>query len=129
MATLKEIIERVEKEKPDAFTNDVKAKWLAELEGKIALDCFQMSPLEAQTVRYSWPTDEKKELLIRFPNEEVYALYLEAMIDFHNGEPDRYQNTMERFNQAFLGFKQWLLMTFGDEPKQYLELFREEAAV
>lgn len=129
MATLKEIIDRVEKEKPDAFDCPTKANWLAELEGKIALDCFGMSPVEAQAVRYSWPQDEKKELLIRFPNEEVYALYLEAMIDFHNGEPDRYQNTMERFNKAFLGFKQWLLMTFDDEPKRYLEMFREEAAV
>lgn len=129
MATLKTIIERVEQEKPDAFTADVKARWLAELDGRIALDCFAMSPVEAQAVRYSWPQDEKKELLIRFPNEEIYALYLEAMIDFHNGEPDRYQNTMERFNQAFLGFKQWLRMTFDEEPKRYLEMFRKEAAV
>ena len=128
MATLKEIIERVEREKPDAFQSDVKARWLAELEGKIALDCFAMSHVEAKALRYSWPKDEKKELLISFPNEEIYVLYLEAMIDFHNGEPDRYQNAMERFNQAFLGFKQWLLMTFGDNPRRYLEMLQEEAA-
>lgn len=127
MATLKEIIERVENEKPDAFDSPTKANWLTELEGKIALDCFLMSPKEAQTVRYSWPKDENKVLLVRFPNEDIYALYLEAMIDFHNGEPDRYQNTMERFNQAFLGFKQWLRMTFDDNPQGYLEMFREEA--
>ena len=129
MATLKEILERAEQEKPDAFSNPVKARWLTELEGKIALDCFQMSPKEAQALRYSWPQDQNKVMLVRFPNEEIYALYLEAMIDFHNGEPDRYQNTMERFNQAFLGFKQWLLMTFEDNPMVYLEMFREEDAV
>ena len=128
MATLKEILERAEQEKPDAFSNPVKARWLTELEGKIALDCFHMSPKEAQTVLYGWPKDENKVLLVRFPNEEIYSLYLEAMIDFHNGEPDRYQNTMERFNQAFLGFKQWLLMTFDDNPQGYLEMFREEDA-
>lgn len=129
MATLKEILDRVEREKHDAFPGDVKARWVAELEGKIALDCFDMSPKEAQAVQYSWPNDQNKVLLIRFPNEEIYALYLEAMVDFYNGEPDRYQNTMERFNQAFLGFKQWLLMTFGDNPMGYLEMFREEDAV
>ena len=128
MATLKSIIERVEQEKQDGFDSAVKARWLAELDGKIALDCFAMSPVEARAVRYSWPKDEKKELLIRFPNEEIYALYLEAMIDFHNGEPDRYQNTMERFNQAFLSFKQWLLMTFDDNPRRYLEMFQEVTA-
>lgn len=126
MATLKEIIQRVENEKPDAFDSPTKANWLTELEGKIALDCFLMSPKEAQAVRYSWPKEQDKVLLVRFPNEEIYALYLEAMIDFHNGEPDRYQNTMERFNQAFLGFKQWLRMTFDDNPQGYLEMFREE---
>ena len=110
------------------FDSPTKARWLAELEGKIALDCFGMSHVEAQAVRYSWPKDEKKELLIRFPNEEIYALFLEAMIDFHNGEPDRYQNTMERFNEAFLSFKQWLLMTFDDNPKRHLEMFQEVTA-
>lgn len=128
MATIKGIIERVGKEKPDAFHSEVKTNWLAELDGQIALDCFAMSPLEAQKVRYCWPADGDKELLIRFPNEDIYTLYLEALIDFHNGEPDRYQNTMERFNQAFLGFKQWLRMTFDNNPKRYLEMFREEAA-
>lgn len=126
MATLKEIIQRVGNEKPDAFDSPTKANWLTELEGKIALDCFLMSPKEAQAVRYSWPKEQDKVLLVRFPNEEIYALYLEAMIDFHNGEPDRYQNTMERFNQAFLGFKQWLRMTFDDNPQGYLEMFRKE---
>lgn len=129
MATLKEILDRVEQEKPDAFSSDVKARWLTEVEGKIALDCFLMSPRDAQALRYRWPADQDAVLLVRFPNEEIYALYLEAMIDFHNGEPDRYQNTMERFNQAFLGFKQWLRMTFDDNPTGYLEMFREEEAV
>lgn len=128
MATLKEILDRVEQEKHDAYPSDVKTRWLTEVEGKIALDCFLMSPKDTQTLRYQWPQDQNKVLLVQFPNEEIYALYLEAMIDFHNGEPDRYQNTMERFNQAFLGFKQWLRMTFDNSPMGYLEQFREEEA-
>lgn len=51
-------------------------------------------------------TDEDldKELIAPFPYDSIYRNYIFALIDFNNGEADRYQATMSMFNSQYQEF-------------------------
>lgn len=46
------------------------------------------------------------------PHEKIYIYYLLAMMDFHNGEYDRYANTMEMFNRFYSAYCKWFTHHF-----------------
>ena len=58
-------------------------------------------------------TDMSDELIVDPPHDKLYAYYLEAMIDFHNGEADRYANTMQLFNDAWDDFVGYICYTYA----------------
>ena len=41
------------------------------------------------------------------PYDRLYLSYLYAMIDFANGEYNKYQNSMQMFNGEFSEFMRW----------------------
>lgn len=116
MATIQEIIDRVDEMKPNAFTEQRKLQWIEELDGKIALDVMLMSVEDAGQFRYSYPEDMDSEPLVRFPHDSIYELWLAAQIDFANGEYNKYQNTMEQYNAHYGAFVRWFAATY--EPAQ-----------
>lgn len=113
MATIREILGQVDSRKPNAFSDGDKVRWMAELDGKIAADVLLMSIEDIQQLRYSWPEDEKTELLVRFPHDDLYSLWLYARIDFENGEYSKYQNSMEMFNAVYKNFVRWFASTYN----------------
>ena len=52
------------------------------------------------------------ELAVRPPHDKLYAAYLTAMIDFANGEYNKYQNSMQLFNLAFGEYARWYADNF-----------------
>lgn len=50
---------------------------------------------------YNEDTDLQTELLVPAPYDEVYLRWMEAQIDYHNGEYDKYNNAIIMFNTAF----------------------------
>lgn len=116
MAKIKEVIDRVDENKPNAFSEKTKLQWLAALDGKVAVDVFLMDIVEARSLAYTYPNDIETELLVSFPHEDIYDLWLQARIDFENGEYDKYQNTMEMFNSCYSSFIRWFADTY--EPAQ-----------
>ena len=52
------------------------------------------------------------ELLVSAPYHKIYYTYVMAMIDFANGEYNRYQNTMALFNSFFDCFTRWYAQTY-----------------
>ena len=46
-------------------------------------------------------------LAVRPPHDKLYSAYLTAMIDFGNGEYNKYQNSMQLFNLAFGEYARW----------------------
>ena len=112
MATIREILEQVDSRKPNAFSDSDKVRWLAELDGKIAADVLLVSIEDIQQLKYSWPEDAETELLVRFPHDDLYSLWLYARIDFENGEYNKYQNSMELFNAVYNNFVRWFASTY-----------------
>lgn len=107
MATIKQIIDRVDELRPNQYSEVMKLAWLAELEGKIAADVMLMGIEEIRSIEYSHPESLNTEPLVTYPHQEVYMYWLMAQIDFANGEYNKYQNTMEMYNQYFGNFVRW----------------------
>ena len=100
--TIKNVIDRVDSVKPNGFSNADKMEWLAELEGKIQTEIFLL-PLD-ELVK---PANMTDELLVPYPYDSIYSFYLQAMIDLHNGEYDRYDNTYAVFNEKWKEYVKW----------------------
>lgn len=103
--TVSQAIRLADGMKENAFADEIKTAWLNEAEGLVQTEIFLWAPEEIVT--YDWATDQDKELLVHPPHDKLYWTYVTAMIDFANGEYNRYQNTMQRFNADFSEFMRW----------------------
>lgn len=99
--TINKAIERVDGVKLNTFGEEDKFNWLCDLDGMISRIVMQ----QKEPVTYQYPADMDKELLVKAPFEEVYTLYLEAQIDYHNREYGNYNNSMLMFNSIFEDYK------------------------
>lgn len=104
---IKDAIAYVDEVKPNAFSSAVKVRWLAELEGRLAADVFLLAPLEIANLNYDPERDMDTELLVAPPHDDLYTLWLEAKIDYANGEYNKYQNTMQTYNEHYGNFLRW----------------------
>lgn len=116
MPTIREVIERVDEAKPNAFSEKQKLYWLTALDGQIAADTFLMDIVEIRQLQHQYPDGMDRGLLVEYPHDEVYDLWLMAKIDFENGEYNKYQNTMEAYNAAYRNFRRWFAEVY--EPAQ-----------
>lgn len=90
--TVIEILNRVDELKPNTFPQKMKENWLMELEAK-ALRL--MSQYE----------EEIPEAELHMDDAEIYVLWLFSMIDFHNEEYEKYNNSMAMFQTAYSEFE------------------------
>ena len=108
--TVSEVIEFVDTVKPNAFPPAVKIRWLSQLEGRIASEVFLMAPQEMEQFNYAALDEaeaERQILLVNFPYDDIYPAWIKAMVDYENGEYNKYQNTMQQFNERFNSFVAW----------------------
>lgn len=79
--------------RPNSIPADSKYMWINELEGKVA-DFMGEEYVPAST-------GSSKELLMPFPGDNIYELYLIAMYDIYNQDSALYQADFALFNTAF----------------------------
>jgi hypothetical protein len=117
--TVGQAIGFVDEVKPNAFSQGVKLRWLSQLEGRLALEVFLMSPEEAEA-DYAYTADDLgKTLLVSMPYDDLYTWWLQAQIDLANGEYDKARNTMAVFNAAWTAFVCWFCQRY--DPAQGYE--------
>lgn len=102
---IKDAIAYVDSVKPNAFDDAAKILWLNEAEGLVQTEAMLLAV--ADLIEYTAETDPETELLVKSPHDKLYRAYLVAMIDFANGEYNRYANTVEMFNTYFSEFVVW----------------------
>ena len=90
--------------KPNAFDNDTLTRWLNEVEGMVQTQAV---------ITYTSAQDADKTMLVRPPHDKLYPAYLEARIDYANGEYEKYQNTSQVFNTFFNEFMRWYAMNYN----------------
>ena len=99
--TPNKVIETVDRLKPNAYSEEDKLRWINELDGQVQSLVMQND----KVFQYSYPEDMDKELLIPAPFDNVYCLYLEANIDYHNREYANYNNAAMMFEAQFSEYK------------------------
>ena len=92
------LFERLRKLKPVPAEIDdtILLDWLNQLEGQILHEIFLLA-LSEITPYATTPTEA---LAAPYPYDGIYLLWMEAQVDFANGEYERYTNTMQRYNTA-----------------------------
>ena len=105
--TIAEAIAKVDSLKPNTYTPEDKVEWLSNLDARVKsqiIDAHERCD-PFQFYGYDIDLDMETELLVPAPYDEMYLRWLEAMIDYHNGEDERYNNAITLFNNAFDGYK------------------------
>lgn len=122
MATIRKIIERADINRPNAFSEEEKLRWIAYIEGKMALDVQLMDISEMYRFDYQYPDDLDKTLFVAFPHDDIYYYWLLAQIDKHNGEENRYQNSMEMYNSVLSDYLNWYISVYRPAQGDYKAL-------
>lgn len=112
--TIEQLFVSVDEQKPNAYDDQIKLEWLNDIEGKVYRDVVEHHIRPEGLREYSKFTslDMSAELCVPDPYTNVYKYYLYSMIDFHNGEGDRYQNSAIMFNNAFQEFANYWCRTY-----------------
>ena len=125
--TIAKVLAAADAVKPNAFPEEVKLQWINEAEGMVQTDI--MLRAVDDVVVYEWPKDENTELLVRPPHDKIYLAYLIAMIDFTNGEYNKYANTVQMFNSHLSEYAAWFQRTYrpadngGGFPGYYISAY------
>ena len=129
MSTIGKIVELADRLRENAFPLALKVAWIAELDALIAADLMMMDISELEQFQYDPELDLETQPLVRFPHDNIYHYWLCAKIDAENGEYNRYQNTMELYNGAFLTFRTWFSRVYEaaqgnlDAPSYYISAY------
>ena len=125
--TIANVLAAADAVKPNAFSEEVKLQWINEAEGMVQTDVLLRAIDDVVT--YEWPTDENTELLVKPPHDKLYLAYLIAMIDFTNGEYNKYANTVAMFNTHLSEYAAWFQRTYrpadngGGFPGYYISAY------
>lgn len=96
----------------NTVTDEQKAAWLKSLDAEVA----GFMGVAAQ--EHSWPETDK-ELLMSSPYDDIYTLYLIAMIDYYNQESELYANDLEVYNAAMASARAWWRRNNKPAGKEY----------
>lgn len=113
-------INRIDSLKHNSYSQLDKILWLSELDWDVKLNIIDTH--EGQNIAFSGyddQTDLQTELLIPAPYDKVYLLWLEAQIDYYNGEYDRYNNAMEMYGTAFDSYANYYNRTNKPKGKKF----------
>lgn len=101
-----EAIARLDELKPNGFSIAQKLAWLSALDGMVKEEIIDRHEggSDAPFVPYT-EEDKERELVIGAPYDEVYLRYMEAQIDYANGEYERFNNSNAMYAAACSAFE------------------------
>lgn len=104
--TILEAISRTDAVKHNTFTQSEKIEWLSRLDYRVKHQIIDTHEGGDQVVfdGYNDQTDLNTKLLIQAPFDDCYLRWLEAQIDYHNGEIERYNNSNAMYQAAYNGY-------------------------
>ena len=101
-----EAINRIDSLKHNTYSNNEKLAWLSRIDSmvkRLIIDTHEGG--EGITFTgYDDRTDLNTELLVPAPFDEMYLRWLEAQIDYTNGEYDKYNNAILMYQAAYDGY-------------------------
>ena len=107
--TIIEAINRIDGLKPNTYGQEAKIYWLSNLDGIVFEKIIKTHEGAEITAfeGYTAETPMDTELIIPAPYEDIYIKWLEAQIDYANGEYGKYQNSMTMYNSAYTVYERY----------------------
>ena len=102
-----EAITRLAALKFNTYTQSDKVEWLSRLDNMVKKHIIDTHEGWENVIftGYDDSTDLQTELLVPAPHDEIYLRWMEAQIDYHNGEYDKYNNAIIMFNTAYEAYQ------------------------
>ena len=101
-----EAIQMVDALKPNNYSPEDKIKWLSTLDGIIKNEIIDTHEGANNVVFNGYDTSSlETELIVPAPYDDIYIKWLEAQIDYNNGEIGKYSNSMTMYNSAYSAFE------------------------
>lgn len=115
-----ETINHVDEVKPNSYSQTEKIRWLSTLDGTIKAEIIDNYE-GAESISFEPYTEDSllRELLVPHPYDEVYIRWLEAQIDYANGEYGKYNNSITMYNTAFAAFVRYYNKTHKPITKKF----------
>ena len=104
--TIIEAINKVDSLKPNGYTQSDKVGWLSVLDGAIKRSVIDTHE-DGESITFNGYTDETPldtELIAHAPYDDMYISWLEAKIDYFNGEYAKYNNSITRYNDTYAAY-------------------------
>ena len=106
--TINQIIDLLDAQKPNAYSDAVKREWLNQIDGMAFREVIATHEGGIDGFDgYGPETDGETELLLDDDFKNVYVYWMYAMIDFANQELTRYTNSMIMFNNEYGTWSAW----------------------
>ena len=107
--TIIEAISKIDSLKYNTYSQEDKVDWLSRLDWMVKrqiVDTHEGGQAVFFT-GYDADTDLHTVLLIPAPFDEIYLRWLEAQIDYTNGEMDKYNASIIMYNTAYEAFENY----------------------
>lgn len=123
--TIIEAINRLDALKFNTYTQDDKVEWLSRLDSAVKLQIIDNHSGEENIPFSGYDKDTPLDtvLLVPTPYDEVYLRWMEAQIDYHNGEYDKYNNAIIMFNTAFDDYHKYYIRSHAPVQRGQRFLF------
>lgn len=105
--TIQEVLAEIDENKPNQYEEGTKLRWLNTIENKVYQTMIKREGEEIDKPNININSDYEDELLLPDSFTDIYIHYLSAMIDYHNGETQRYNNSSIMFDNEFSEFENY----------------------
>lgn len=107
--TLIEAITKIKSIKPNTFLQQDIIRWLSVLDGIIKKEIIDTHE-DGEDVTfngYNESSDLTINMLVPAPYDDIYIHWLEAQMDYANGEYKKYNNSLAVYNEAYKNFERY----------------------
>lgn len=107
--TLIEAITRIKAVKPNTFLQQDIIRWLSNLDGIIKKEIIDTHEGGEDVTfnGYTESSDLTVDMLVPAPYDYIYICWLEAQMDYANGEYKKYNNSVAIYNEAYKSFERY----------------------
>ena len=123
--TILEVLAKVNKLKPNGFEQTEKIDWLSTCEWNIKREIIDTHEgfNEVTFTGYNENTPTETVLIAPAPYDELYIRWLEAQIDYANGDIGRYNNSIALYNEAVSSFRNYYNRVHKPLQKNSMKFF------
>lgn len=107
--TIIEAVNKIDALKPNNYTTENKVAWLSTIDGIIKKEIIDTHEGADKVTFNGYDADTTNDtvLLVPAPYDDIYIRWLEAQIDYNNGEYGRYSNSMTMYNAAYSNYERY----------------------